>query len=256
MGPTPVSAARVASITPAQRRVLSAVTRSAEPVSITEIASEAEVHPNTVRLHLQQLIADGHITQQRRAPSGRGRPGFRYQAARPENPEPTGQQGRSASEPATPALDPGVAEYLALADAFAEHLSQSSPMPSNEARVVGRLWGRTLVGRSSGEPGGQSPASGGPADSPRDEAIDLLDRLGFSPHAGDRGETADDGLVLLRTCPLLAEAERYPEVICQVHRGLVEGALKGLGGVSEGVDLVPFAAPGACHLVIPRSADR
>lgn len=37
----------------------------------------------------------------------------------------------------------------------------------------------------------------------------------------------------------------YPEVVCQVHHGLIEGALTQLGGHDAGVGLQPFADPDA-----------
>ena len=52
----------------------------------------------------------------------------------------------------------------------------------------------------------------------------------------------------LRRCPLLDVARQYPEMICQVHKGLISGALTELGGDDVGVDLLPFAEPDACRL--------
>ena len=56
--------------------------------------------------------------------------------------------------------------------------------------------------------------------------------------------------VRLRTCPLLEAARRHPEVVCEVHAGLVEGADAAYGGTGTGVDLRPFAVPGACLLAL------
>ena len=61
--------------------------------------------------------------------------------------------------------------------------------------------------------------------------------------------------VQLRRCPLLDIARRYPEVVCQVHRGLIEGALTQLGGHDAGVDLQPFADPDACRLILPHAGE-
>ena len=63
------------------------------------------------------------------------------------------------------------------------------------------------------------------------------------PSTGGSGTT-----VLLRTCPLLDAARRHPEVVCQVHLGLVAGALEAHHEPSDGLRLVPFARPGACVL--------
>ena len=58
----------------------------------------------------------------------------------------------------------------------------------------------------------------------------------------------------LRRCPLLDVARQYPEIICQVHQGLIAGALTELGGDDTGVDLLPFAEPDACRLVLPHAS--
>ena len=57
--------------------------------------------------------------------------------------------------------------------------------------------------------------------------------------------------VLLRTCPLLDAARRHPEVVCQVHLGLVAGALEAHREPSDGLRLAPFSRPGACELTLP-----
>jgi predicted ArsR family transcriptional regulator len=59
--------------------------------------------------------------------------------------------------------------------------------------------------------------------------------------------------VRLLRCPLLDVARQYPEIICQVHMGLISGALTELGGDDTGVDLLPFAESDACRLVLPHA---
>ncbi len=90
-----------------------------------------------------------------------------------------------------------------------------------------------------------------------EQVIALLARLGFAPETearASRGPALGSGsrlTVLLRTCPLLDAARRHPHVVCEVHLGLVAGALEALGEPSERVRLVPFARPGACVLDLP-----
>ena len=57
-------------------------------------------------------------------------------------------------------------------------------------------------------------------------------------------------VIELRTCPLLDVATEFPDVVCQVHHGLIEAA-HGAAGASGEVRLVAFAAPGACHVYLP-----
>ncbi len=60
-------------------------------------------------------------------------------------------------------------------------------------------------------------------------------------------EAVEGRTVWLRTCPLLDAARTYPQVVCTVHRGLVEGLLDAAGeppaGEADGVALDPFAEP-------------
>ena len=68
-----------------------------------------------------------------------------------------------------------------------------------------------------------------------------------NPPPGSRSGTT----VLLRTCPLLDAARRHPEVVCQVHLGLVAGALEAHHEPSDGLRLVPFSRPGPASSPCP-----
>ena len=48
----------------------------------------------------------------------------------------------------------------------------------------------------------------------------------------------------------------HPDVVCQVHLGLVAGALEAHDESSDGLRLEPFARPGACELVLPPTLGR
>ena len=72
--------------------------------------------------------------------------------------------------------------------------------------------------------------------------VGLLDDLGFAPETTGRFTS-----VRLTRCPLLDAATANPEVVCSVHRGIVEGALS-LWGSTEPVTLLAFSEPGACRL--------
>ena len=56
-----------------------------------------------------------------------------------------------------------------------------------------------------------------------------LDELGFDPTVAgsDDGECAVVGFA---HCPFRALAEEHPEVVCALHRGLVEGFVAAVGG--------------------------
>jgi hypothetical protein len=86
--------------------------------------------------------------------------------------------------------------------------------------------------------------------------VHLLTDLGFAPEqdagpaAGAEGEMTAAQVVHLRRCPLLEAAYQHPDIVCSVHTGLVEGALKAAGDRATTVDLEPFAEPGACRLTL------
>lgn len=111
--------------------------------------------------------------------------------------------------------DPARVAHTELVTLLAEHLADSG-VSAEEARALGRSWGAARGGR----------------------LVALLDDLGFTPEP----DAADPRTLRLRTCPILDAARRHPEIICQVHQGLIEGAL----GEDASARLLPFAEPGAC----------
>jgi predicted ArsR family transcriptional regulator len=207
--------------------------------TVGELTETLGGHPNTVRHHLAGLAADGLVeTARQNGSAGPGRPATRYRIS-------------IAGERALGSASETVEEYVALAGAFADRLADSGGDPGGDARTVGRAWGAALAPRDV-----RQGASGSGA-----RVVALLERLGFSPtpepdESGD-GSTAvspGSGTILLRTCPLLDAARRHPEVVCEVHRGLVEGVLVS-SGVTADVDLRPFDRPGACVLGFPTAAE-
>ena len=214
-------------LSPARARVLEFLQSQAGPVAAEQVAGVFGQHVNTVRGHLDALVEDGLALRHRQGTSGRGRPAWHYRA-NPQNPEP----------------DARVREYGALAGALAAHLIRTCPSPTEEARVAGVDWGRRIAQDRHRQP---SPAAQDTTHA-RHEVLAILDDLGFAP----QDSPGRDSVRLLR-CPLLDVARQYPEIICQVHMGLISGALTELGGDDAGVDLLPFAEADACRLVLPHA---
>lgn len=115
--------------------------------------------------------------------------------------------------------DPDRADQVALLEAVVEHLA-ATPEPRAAAREIGHGWGRRL-------------ASGG------GDLTSVLARQGFTPEQTVAG-------IALRTCPLLASAARWPDVVCVIHQGLVDQVADGDWVVE------PFSLADGC-LVRPRS---
>ncbi|MEZ5151412.1 helix-turn-helix transcriptional regulator [Rhodococcus zopfii] len=221
LGPRPTpAAASLPALSPQRITVLDDV-RAHGATRINDIAERLGLHPNTVREHLDALVADGLAETTTEPARGRGRPAKVFRS--------------------TPAADPSPAsrEYAGLAIALAGHLARTSLDPVTDARAAGRDWGHELARES-----GCSP------DDPHGSVLALLTRLGFDPHDAGRA-----GGIALRQCPLLDAARRYPTVVCQVHLGIAEGALEEIGAATgPGLDLLPFAEPGACRLFLPDPA--
>ena len=175
------------------------------------------LHGNTVREHLEALVRAGLVRRERAEPNGRGRPAWLYDATSEES----------------------TSEYAGLAAALAASIARTSRHPGEDAAAAGEAWGHELV-RDRAE-AAEDPVAA------RDAVLGLLDDLGFDP----RQDPQAPSRVRLARCPLLAAAHRHPEVVCGVHLGLVRGALEEHGADPAGTDLVPFAEPGACLLVVP-----
>lgn len=202
-----------------QRLAVLEYVRVHAPLRISALAAGLAVHPNTVREHLDALVEYGLIERITETPSGRGRPASQY---RP-----------TAADPAVSAQD-----YAGLATALAGHIARTSTDPDGDARAAGREWGRELVADSDGTEGTADP---------RTTVLAALSRLGFAPDPAEPAGSPQS--VALRSCPLLDAARRYPAIVCQVHLGIIEGILEQLGADTEtGLQLVPFAEPGACRL--------
>jgi predicted ArsR family transcriptional regulator len=74
---------------------------------------------------------------------------------------------------------------------------------------------------------------------PEANLAELLDRQGFDAKAhGDELE--------MRRCPFCALAESSPQVVCTLHRGILDGVLAGSGSRRAVERLDPFVEPGLC----------
>lgn len=192
-------------------------------LTVPELAHRLGLHSNTVRTRLVALLEGGLVEREMLPADGRGRPAHAFAAT---------AAGRAALRGAS-----GFEEYRSLSAAFAGHIAQAPEGPTEAARAIGHAWGRQLAatGAASTRPQqrGSNEAEG--------QILGLLSDMRFDPSPDDDG-------IALRTCPFLDVAQRVPQVVCQVHRGLVEGALQEYGAAGVAVDLVPFSEPGACRL--------
>ncbi|HLN75400.1 MAG TPA: helix-turn-helix domain-containing protein [Nocardioidaceae bacterium] len=219
-GPRPTTAVRDGRPLSASRAgVLDTLRETSEPSTLADLTELTGLHANTLREHLDALVARGLVHRFRGEPSGRGRPAWRYKATEPD-------------------VDAAGSEYAGLAATLAAHISRTSQDPRADAVAAGHAWGHELA-RKAGTPEGSGAVAA------RRQVVKLLDEIGFSPEADDRATTAR-----LTRCPLLETAREFPDVVCGVHLGIVRGALDEYGVDSTRTDLEPFAEPGACRLAL------
>ncbi|MGY5766327.1 helix-turn-helix transcriptional regulator [Brachybacterium sp. DNPG3] len=203
--------------------ILRLVEAQRAPVSLAALVRSSGLHENTVRGHLGQLLEDGYVARGPAPAEGRGRPAWLWRPVRAES----------------------SSAYAELAGTLAEALAEACPEPAEIARDAGRRWGRQLAAGLEPEP--EPEGASAPPDERR-AVIAVMADQGFDPE--DTGEE-----IALRRCPLLEAATRSTEVVCAVHRGMVDGVLEHLGSdPGERVDLQPFAGPGRCALHLRATA--
>lgn len=204
---------------PRRAEVLRGLRDADEPLSVADIAERLGVHPNTARFHLDALVDEGAVERTSVRPDGPGRP-------------------RTVHRP-RPGMDRGGPRgYRLLARVLLSRLAAAGTDGAEEAVLAGREWGGFLVER---------PAPPGRVG--RREAVarltGLLSDLDFAPETDAAAEHGPEQ-IRLRHCPFLELAEEYGPLVCQVHLGLMQGALQELRAPVRAERLEPFAEPDAC----------
>ena len=207
--------------------VLAALTASG-PSTAAELGSRMGQHTNTVREHLDALVALGLTTRERESPAGRGRPAYRYAAV-------------SAS--------PEGAAYRVFLEALVEEFVATGPVEraTERATELGRRASLTPPrSEYAAPPSAPSSAPLARTKSATRQRLsralaDAMDGLGFTTEELPRGR----GLRLL-TCPLIDVATRHAAVVCGFHQGMLQSMAAHVGADPSTVALTPFAEPGAC----------
>lgn len=171
--------------------------RSDVPLSTTEIADSLELHPNTVRPHLERMREVGLLEVDADSRGTVGRPQHRWSLA--------------ADAPSL-GLEPS--EFRLLARLLAGVAAQAG-LDAEAIAEVGRIEGR----RS-----GSLRAAAG-TQSCLEALVDELADLGFDPAIG---EDRDLTTVAFASCPFREVASEFPGLVCQLHRGIVEGVVEGV----------------------------
>ncbi|WP_101434409.1 helix-turn-helix transcriptional regulator [Amycolatopsis echigonensis] len=207
--------------------MLGALRASGAPAGVQDIAERVGLHPNTVRFHLDGLVAGGFAKRQAEGRTQPGRPRAVYLAAAAD--APVGQRS-----------------YRLLAEMLTSVVLDILPEPGEAAETTGEAWGHYLAER--------------PAPSRRVDAAEGVRRLstvladaGFAPDTVDRG---DWPVIALRHCPFGEVAEQHQNVVCSLHLGLLRGVLSEVRAPLLADRLEPFAEPSLCMAYLkPVSGD-
>lgn len=171
--------------------------RAATPLSTGEVAAALGLHPNTIRPHLERMRDAGLLTVRVDSRGSVGRPQHRY-----------------AVSSDAPSLGVEPPTYPLLAGLLANVAAAAEP-EADQVASVGARHGRVMAQASS------------PTASCSSGLNQALQELGFSPAAASdtRGTS-----IRFTECPYRRMAESFPDLVCQLHRGIVEGYVAEKGG--------------------------
>ena len=207
-------------------RVLATIRTAATAPTVEEIATELDVHPNSVRLHTAALREDGLITQDTRPGTGRGRPQVTFR---------TSDRGAWS----------GRRDYQLLASLLLDGVAGD-----DAARQLGLAWGRRMAAGAAGVDGDNHDDDNATAHVPIASTRELIRRtladLGFEPTA----VVGTDDSVELRNCPFRELVDPRDGVVCALHAGMLDGLAE---DSPVDVELLPFTSPQACTV---RMGDR
>jgi len=175
--------------------------RSSQPRTTAEIAEALQLHPNTVRPHLDRMRDVGLLQLDVETRGEVGRPQHRYSLA--------------ADAPSL-GLEPPSTVMLST---MLLRVVEAAGIKGADAAEIGRVHGADDAERYVDAP------------SSLEALVSQLDRVGFDPVVAD-GEDDDTVVVAFAHCPFRSFAEANPDVVCSLHRGLVEGFLDRLGDTS------------------------
>jgi predicted ArsR family transcriptional regulator len=189
------------------------------PVSVREMSRRLSLHPNTLRPHLRRLEEAGLVSREIRKTAAVGRPQTLYMMR-------LGEAGEGR-------------DYRLLAEMLCGMLRGKRAL--DQAQILARQWGAYLVAQGGPKPGVRLPAR-------RNLAVlqEAMARAGFEPRF--RREAGDGIEVTMRHCPFRDLADDYRDLVCTLHRGLVEGMLAGLKPPLSVREFKPFAERGLCRL--------
>jgi len=191
---------------PSRYAIYQEIARADQPLSTLEIAESLQLHPSTVRLHLDKL-RDADLVQPEADRHGTvGRPQYRWSLG--------------ANVPSISAEPDG---FRVLAHLLADLSARSGSTPETAVDTGRQSALDNISVRANAIRVGVDTRDG----CLRAVLAELAD-LGFDPvlEADTAGKEAV--AITFQSCPFRELAVRYPDLVCQLHRGITEGILEGV----------------------------
>jgi predicted ArsR family transcriptional regulator len=192
--------------------------RSTAALSANDLAERLGIHANTVRLHLERLREVGLVDVEAVHRGTVGRPQHLYFL--------------SAGAPGLGFDPPAHALLAGLLAALAERVGADA----DEATETGRVWGAEAGRRTRAK-----------------DCLRALEgelgRLGFEPAVEPDGAAGATARIEFLHCPFRELAEAYPELVCNLHRGLCEGVVDSVGG-GRVEEFSTLYDPEPCHVTV------
>ena len=209
-------------LSPKQREVLDTLQKFDNGARVADIASQLNMHVNTVRGHLNELMKREAVQAVPTPQQGPGRPSLVFHVRIPNN--------SSIAQ-----------EYTSLVSTLVELIGDSDN-PSNDelkhARQLGRKWARNMNVSTGWEPSYDSLSP----------AFVTLRDMGFDP-ALEIDDNNSPSRITLNSCPFVSKKVPQPsKLICALHQGLVQELSSAIGKAH--LVLVPYSGPGTCSIAV------
>lgn len=197
---------------PTRRRVLAHLQEMADPESTESLAQTLDLHPNTVRFHLEALLNAGLVRRLTERRGVQGRPRVLFTAA-----------------PTVPPVTD--TPYRALVDAMLGYLRTVETPDNPVAEQVGEAWGRSIAESDGGSGGGVR------------DLVAIVNGLGLSSRVAD--EDGVRSLEIVR-CPFRDLTLGGDTTVCRIDLGMMRGYLAAVGADETVSGLQPWVGPELC----------
>lgn len=192
--------------------------KASKPLPVDVIAENVGVHVNTARFHLEALVDAGLATREAEVRSQPGRRRVLY----------TGKQTYQHPQPPE--------DYRLLTVILTAAIAAHYPDTGGRMYEVGKEWGHYLTSRPA-------PYEVINEVDIENRILDKFESLWFSPEF----ESGPDPRLRVRNCPFTESANRAPDVVCQLHCGIINGALEEMGSTRQIVEMDVCIEPDLCN---------